>query len=78
MLGYEAYPRLIVELRTRAPRQQHMRDEGQPTWAGCGVGCFSDARLPGYPALIVEVMVNLWQRLMFVSIGGRRVYGCIK
>ena len=34
----------------------------------------SDARLAGYPALIVEVMVNLWQRLMFASIGGRRVH----
>ena len=29
----------------RAPRQQHMRDEGQPTWADAGVGC-SAARLP--------------------------------
>ena len=51
----------------RAPRQQHMRDEGQPTRADCGVGC-SATRLPsahrgGHGQFVAEgdVWVDWWQ-----------------
>ena len=36
-------------MHTRAPRQQHMRDEGQPTLADCGIGCWATRFTRGSP-----------------------------